>query len=306
MIIKVVNMIYTHYSNSNSDVVWSLLLTNRLISFKFALLIAVVGSLNHWVELEDESFRMFFWTGSTDYLTFIKFVFFLLCSVMKSSIRFSENKTLVKAVVWIQNNYFNDTYCICCYFEVDLNILQHFLFLFHGRWTLTGFLKGSNQPSPELQPLQHHLFRYTKYRWWPTPRYISRYLWVGHHLPHVCVHLLSHLGLYLCWEVGRSLKVSMLPQWWIKKRQMRSTPRFIALKVREKNTHHSSNMIMGNWTWRGSGLIYCIISPCSHTLVSCISDTRTGTDRLCFWASVWGILRRTGKAILWLWFSQKR
>ncbi len=57
---------------------------------------------------------------------------------------------------------------------------------------------------------------------------------------------------------------------------MRSTPRFIALKVREKNTHHSSNMILGNWTWRGSGLIYCIISPCSHTLDSCISDTRTG------------------------------
>ncbi len=222
---------------------------------------------------------------------------------MKSSIRFQR----IKLVVWIQKNYFNDTYCICCYFEAWLKYSSTFpVFLFHGRWTLTGFLKGSNQPSPELQPLQHHLFRYTKYRWWPTPRYISRYLWVGHHLPHVCVHLLSHLGLYLCWEVGRSLKVSMLPQWWIKKRQMRSTPRFIALKVREKNTHHSSNMILGNWTWCGSGLIYCIISPCSHTLDSCISDTRTGTDRLCFWASVWGILRRTGKAILWLWFSQKR
>lgn len=87
---------------------------------------------------------------------------------------------------------------------------------------------------------------------------------------------------------------------------MRSTPLFIALKVREKNTHHSSNMILGNWTWRGSRLTYCIISPCSHAAVSCISDIRTGTDRLCFWASVWGILHRTGKTILRMWFPQKR
>lgn len=83
------------------------------------------------------------------------------------------------------------------------------------------FLKGLKSAllsRPELQPLQHHLFRYTKYRWSPTPRYISKYLWVGHHLPHVCVHLLSHLGVYLCWEFGRSLKVSMPPQWWIQEK----------------------------------------------------------------------------------------
>ncbi len=148
-------MIYTHYSNSNSEVVRSLLLTNRLISFKFALLIAVVGSLS-W------TWR---WIIQNVFLNWINWLFkvykiciFWLCSVMKSSIRFSENKTLVKAVVWIQKNYFNDTYCICCYFEVDLNILQHFLFFVSRKMNPHRVLKGlksaqtraSATPAPSL------------------------------------------------------------------------------------------------------------------------------------------------------------
>lgn len=105
--------------------------------------------------------------------------------------------------------------------KLDLNILQHFLFFVSRKKETHRFLKRLKSAllsRPELQPLQHHLFRYTKYRWWPAPRNISKCLWVGHHLPHVCVHLLSHLGVYLCWEVGRSLKVSMPPQWWIQEK----------------------------------------------------------------------------------------
>lgn len=43
----------------------------------------------------------------------------LFCKKEKfSCIRFSEIKTLVKAVIWIQNNYFNDTFMLVfCHFE---------------------------------------------------------------------------------------------------------------------------------------------------------------------------------------------
>lgn len=54
--------------------------------------------------------------------------------------------------------------------------------------------------------------------------------------------------------------------------------------------------------WKQADLLHYF----AHAAVSCIPDIRKGTDRLCFWASVWGILHCTGKAILRMWFPQKR
>lgn len=185
---------------------------------------------------------------------------------------------------------------ICCFLlhwrKKPTQVLeQHSLFL-------TG-LKSALLSGPELQPLEHLLFRYTKYRWWPTPRYIFKYLWVGHHLPHVCMRLLSHLGVYLCWEDRRSLKVSMPPQWWIQEKTNAfhttvHSPESQGEQYPSFKQHDPGKL---NMMWKWADLLHYF---------AMFSNSGTGTGRLRFWASMWGILLHIAKAILRMWFPQKR